>query len=94
MKRGLIALMIGSSFFGMLLLLGHLNVATPFPLVMLSPGILAGAFAPGSGFNIEGDIHPWGVFSKFIVFAVDVTIYGGLVYLYLSLRNWRRKSSK
>ena len=78
----------------MLLLLGHFNMATPFPLVVLSPGILAGAFVPDSGFNIEGDIHAWGLFSKCIVFAVDVTIYGGLVYLYFNLRSWRRKSSK
>jgi hypothetical protein len=94
MKKGLKALIIGSSFVGVLVLLGRYNVATPIPFVVLSPGILAGAFAPGSGFNIEGDIHPWGFFSTFIVFAVDVTIYGGLVYLSLNLPSWLRKSSK
>jgi len=92
--NGLAALFIGSSFVGMVMLLGHHNVATPIPLVVLSPGILAGALAPGSGFNPEGDIHPWGFFSTFIVYAVNIAIYGGLAYLLLNLARWLRKDSK
>jgi hypothetical protein len=91
--RGLAALMIGSSFVGLIVVLGHHNVATPIPFVVLSPGILAGALVPGSGFNPEGDIHRCGFFSTLVVFAVDVAIYGGLVYLFLNFLGWLRKGS-
>jgi hypothetical protein len=92
--KGLVALVIGSSFVGIVMLLGHHSVATPIPFVVLSPGIFAGALVPGSGFNPEGDMHPWGPLSTFIVYAVNIAIYGGLIYLFLSLASRLRKSSR
>ncbi len=94
MKRALAALIVGSSFVGVVFFLGHHNMATPIPFWVLLPGILAGALVPGSGFNPEGDTHPWSLVSAFTVFAVNVTIYGGFVYLLLSLIRWPRKAPK
>jgi hypothetical protein len=77
------AAILGGTFVALLELLGHHRMATPLPFWLLSPGILAGAFVPDSGFNPEGDIHPWGPVSTFVLYAVNVAIYTGLAYLVL-----------
>jgi hypothetical protein len=94
MKRTLAALFVGGAFVAAVELLGHHGVGTPIPFWVLAPGILAGAFAPDSGFNPEGDTHPWGGLSTFIVFAVNVGIYGGLVYVLLKLFGWPHRAQK
>ena len=94
MKRALAALIVGSVFVVAVLALGRHNLATPIPFWVLLPGILAGALVPTSGFNPEGDTHPWSLASKFVVFAVNAGIYSGLAYLALSLLGWPRKISK
>ena len=94
MTKALAAFIIGGAFVAVAMLLGHHNVATPIPFVVLSPGIMAGALAPDSGFSPEGDLHPWGFFSTSIVFVVDIAIYGGLVYLLLHLAGRFGKVSK
>jgi hypothetical protein len=93
-KRALAALIVGSVFVVAVLALGRHNLATPIPFWVLLPGILAGALVPGSGFNPEGDTHPWSPVSTFVVFAVNAGIYTGLAYLALSLFGWPRKISK
>jgi hypothetical protein len=86
MKRGLEALIIGSSFVGIVMLLGYRDVATPIPLVVLSPGILVVMSHSGFGFNPEGE--KWSLFSELIAFFVDVAVYGGPVYLFLNIRSY------
>jgi hypothetical protein len=58
-------------------------LATPIPFWLLLPGILTGACVPGSGFNPEGDTHPWDPLSVFVVYAVNIALYSGLAYLLL-----------
>ena len=94
MRRALVALIIGSVLVSLAFALGRHNLATPFPFWVLLPGILAGALVPGSGFNPEGDTHPWSLVSTFVVFAVNAGIYSALAYLALRLFGWRRKISK
>jgi hypothetical protein len=93
-KRASAALTVGSVFVCMILALGRHNLATPIPFWLLMPGILTGALVPGSGFNPEGDTHPWGLASTLVVFAVNVGIYSGLAYLALGLFGWPRKTPK
>jgi hypothetical protein len=92
MIKVLVALIIGSSFVGIFMLLGFHDVATPIPLVVLSPGILVVMSRSGFGFNPEGET--WSLFSQLIVFLVDVAVYGGLVYLFLNIPILFRKGSK
>jgi hypothetical protein len=94
MKQALAALIVGSVFVGVVLALGRHSLATPIPFWVLLPGILTGALAPGSGFNPEGDTHPWGLVSTLVVFAVNTGIYSGLAYLALRLFGWPREISK
>jgi hypothetical protein len=60
-------------------------MATPVPFWLLLPGIIAGAFMPGSRFNPEGDEHSRSPLSALAVYAVDVALYGGLANLPLYL---------
>ena len=78
MKRAFRALIVGGAFVCIVLLLGRLKFATPVPFVLLGPGIFAGALVPGSVFDIDGDLHPWGALSLCDVTGVDAAIYGGL----------------
>jgi len=94
MNRAWKALLLAGCLVGMAQLLGHYQVATPVPFYLLLPGIAAGAFAPDSGFNPEGDIHPWGPVSTFIVYAVNIAVYGGLAYLALYVFSWCRRTSE
>jgi hypothetical protein len=93
-KRVLLALVIGGAFVCIVEMLGHSQIATPIPFWLLSPGILVGAFGPDSGFNPEGDVHPWGPVSTTIVYAVDIGIYGGLACFILYLVHRSRRVSK
>jgi VIT1/CCC1 family predicted Fe2+/Mn2+ transporter len=91
MRRVLAALIIGAAFVCIVFYLGHHKIATPIPLLFLLPGIMAGAFVPGSGYSIEGDLHPWGIASVVVAYGTNIVIYGGLTYLCLSLIRWSRK---
>ena len=93
MKRAFVAFIVGGAFVCLVFLLGHLQFATPIPFLLLSPGIFAGACVPGSGFNPEGDLHPWGALSVCAVIGVDVGIYGGMAYLFLFLLDRLRRTS-
>jgi hypothetical protein len=73
---------IEGAFVGTLQLLDHHDMATPMPFWLLLPGLLAGAFTPGSGFNLKDD-HPWSVLSTLVVYAVNVALYGCLANLLL-----------
>jgi hypothetical protein len=44
---------------------------------LLILGIMAGAIAPDSGFNPK-DIHPWGLVSTLIVYAVNFAVKVGI----------------
>jgi hypothetical protein len=93
MNRAFKALIVGGAFVCIVGLLGRLKLATPAPFVLLSPGIFVGALVPGSGFNIEGDLHPWGALSVCVVIGVDAAIYGGIAYLSFLLVHRRRQTS-
>jgi hypothetical protein len=86
--------MIGGAFVGAMKILGHFGLATPIPFVVLSPGIMAGAIAPDSGFNPEGDIRPWGPVSVVIFYAVNIGIYSGLTYLIFHFLRRPRRASR
>lgn len=88
------AFIIGGAFVGIVEVLGDYHMATPVPFFLLLPGIAAGAFIPDSGFNPEGDVHPWGPVSKFVVYAVNIAIYSGLTWLVLFLVRWPFRASK
>jgi hypothetical protein len=79
-----LSLFIGGAFVGILQLLGHYDMATPVPFWLLLPGLVAGASTPGSGFDLKDD-GPWSILSIFVVYAVDVALYGGLANLLLYL---------
>jgi hypothetical protein len=83
MTRAWTAIVLGSAFVGIVTVLGHEHFATPIPFWLLSPGILAGACVPGSGFSPEGDMHPWSPVSVFVVYAVNIALYSPLAYLLL-----------
>lgn len=95
MRRAFTALIAGSLLVGLAVLLGRLKIATPIPFFVLLPGILTGAMVPGSGFNPEGDTHPWGLLSMIVVFAVNIMLYTSLVWLVLGLLRYgsRRASN-
>lgn len=74
-------------------LVGRSIVDTSIPVVLLLPGILAGALALDSGFNTEGDMHHWGLhLGTLILYGVNVGFYSGLAYLILKV--WFRKRQK
>jgi hypothetical protein len=82
MTRTWTAFVLGAAFVGIIEALGHYNLATPIPFWLLLPGILAGAFVPGSGFSLKED-HPWSPLSVFVVYAVNISLHSGLAYLLL-----------
>jgi hypothetical protein len=84
MNRAWKALGIGVAIVCVVMLLGRRHIATPIPFCLLSPGLLAGAATPGSGFVLKEDA-PWSPFAIFVAYAVNISIYGGLAYLVLSL---------
>lgn len=65
-------------------LLATHGLLTPIPFWLLSPGIMAGALCPDSGFNPEGDLHPWGPVSSSVTYAVDVALYWCIAYAVLT----------
>jgi hypothetical protein len=83
MTRTWTAFVLGAALVGIVEALGHYKLATPIPFLLLSPGILAGACVPGSGFNPEGDTQPWSPLSIFVVYAVNIALHSGLAYLLL-----------
>jgi hypothetical protein len=83
MKRLLIALLIGTAFVLLISVAGHVQLGTPVPFWLLSPGIFAGACVPDSHFNPEGDTQPWGPVSVVVVYVVNIAVYVGLAYLIL-----------
>jgi len=93
-KRVLPVFFIGGAFVGVVEVPGHRGVGTPIPFWLMLPGILAGALAPDSGFNPEGDIHPWGPISTLINYAVNIVIYGGLTSFFLTVLGRLRRTSK
>jgi len=85
---------VGSIFVGVVTVLGRSSMATPIPFLLLSPGILTGAFAPDSGFGPKGDTHPWGPISTVILYGVNMGLYSGLAYLIIrAIRRFRKRSS-
>jgi len=94
MTRSFAAFLLGAAFVGIVQVLGHFDQTAPVPYWLHLPGIAAGAFMPDSGFNPEGDTHPWGLISTFIVYVVDVAAYGGLAWLLLHPLRRRFLSSK
>jgi hypothetical protein len=85
MKRGAIAIVMGSAFVGVAKLLGHTLTTGPIVALLLWPGLTLGALAPDSGYSPEGDLHPWGPISQLIVYGIDIAFYAGLAYLLLGL---------
>jgi hypothetical protein len=94
MKRKIIALILGSVFVGGIEVLAKQGMATPIPFWLLLPGIAVGAIGPDSGFNPEGDIHPWGPISTAMVYAVNIGLYSLLAYIFLHLATRHRPASK
>ena len=84
MTRAWTAIVLGSAFFGIVMVLGHLQFATPIPALLLSPGFLIGWCIPDPSSNFKEDIH-----SPLVVFvgcAVNIALYSGLAYLLYPLR--------
>ena len=79
-RRTWLSLFIGGAFVGILEFLGQHNMDTPVPFWLLLPGLVAGAFTPGSGFNLKED-DPWSPLATFVVYAVNIALYGGLAIL-------------
>ena len=84
---------LGSLLVGLLNVLGRLRLATPVPYLLLFPGIIAGALAPDSGYNAEGDLHPWGPVSVGIMYLVNIGLYSGLMALLLLAGRSLRRSA-
>ncbi len=87
-RLGGISLVVGALIVGVAEWLGHSRLFTPIPFLVLAPGLFAGALAPDSGYNPEGDIHPWGIFSQLIAYGVNLGVYTVLAYLVLRLVQW------
>ena len=85
MTRAWTAIVLGSAFVGIVMVLGHLQLATPIPFWLLLPGILAGACVPGSGFNLKDDT-PWSPLSVFVFYTINIALYSGLAYQLYPLR--------
>jgi hypothetical protein len=84
MTRAWTAIVLGSAFFGIVMVLGHLQLATPIPSLLLSPGFLIGWCVPDPSSNLKEGIH-----SPLVVFvgcAVNTALYSGLAYLLLKRR--------
>jgi len=92
-NKAIKALIIGGAIVCVAGVVGRMKIATPIPFLMLLPGLFAGACVPGSGFNLKDDSHPWSALAICVVIVVDVAIYGGLVYGYLSYRDRIREGS-
>jgi len=84
MTRAWTAIVLGSAFVGIVMVLGHLQFATPIPFLLLSPGILTGACVPDPSSNLKEDIHS--PLTVFVACAVNIALYSGLVYLLLTRR--------
>jgi len=85
MKREAIAIVAGGVFVGVAKLVGHNLTTGPTVALLLWPGLTLGALAPDSGYSPEGDLHPWGLISRLIVYGVNIALYAGLAYLLLGL---------
>jgi len=85
MTRAWTAIVLGGAFVGIVMVLGHLQFATPIPFLLLSPGFLIGACVPGSGYELLSD-NPWSPLSLFVVYAVNISLYSVLAYLLYPLR--------
>ena len=84
MTRAWTAVVLGGAFVGLVMVLGHLHLATPIPFLLLSPGILTGACVPDPSSNLKEDIHS--PLTVFVVYAVNIALYSGLAYLLYPLR--------
>jgi hypothetical protein len=84
MTRAWTAIVLGSAFAGIVMVLGHHALATPIPFWLLSPGILAGACVPDASSNLKEDIHS--PLTVFVAYAVNSALYSGLAYLLLTRR--------
>ena len=82
MTRTWTAFVLGGALVGIAKVLAHFDLATPIPFLLLSPGFLAGASVPGSGFILKED-NPWSPLAVFVLFAVNISLYSGLAYLLL-----------
>jgi len=85
MSRKWIALGIGCVVGLALKLLALRGAITPVPYWMMLPGIMAGALCPDSGYNPEGDVHPWGAISTTVVYVVNLALYSVIAYGILAL---------
>jgi hypothetical protein len=86
------AFLIGAAFVGIVEVLAHYRMATPMPFWLLLPGIVAVACLPGSGFNLK-DSHPLAPVFAFLLYAVNVAVYGGLAYLMLRIGSGERANT-
>ncbi|MDP9049666.1 MAG: hypothetical protein M3O31_02945 [Acidobacteriota bacterium] len=80
MSRKWIALSVGCCVVLALKLLALRDAITPVPFWMMLPGIMAGAICSDSGFDPEGDVHPWGAISTTVMYAVNLALYSGISY--------------
>lgn len=92
MKRLWIAIGVGIALVAVLFAVGRLNIATPLPFWLLSPGIAIGIFMPDSHFDPEGGDNA-GPVSMIVMFVVNTAVYSGLIYLLLGLFA-RRKANE
>ena len=84
MTRAWTAIVLGSAFFGIVMVLGHLQLATPIPSLLLSPGFLIGWCVPDPSSNLKEGIHS--PLTVFVSCAINIALYSGLAYLLLKRR--------
>src|ERR1700738_676826 len=82
MNRRWKALIIGAAVVCFAMLLARYQVATPVPLLLLLPGMIAGACVPDSHFDLKAN-NSWGPISTIVIYSVNIGIYSGLWYLAL-----------
>jgi hypothetical protein len=81
MRRVLLALLAGAIIVAVLLWLNHARVATAQTFTLLLPGIIVACMSPDASCSPVGDVHPPGMIAMTLEAAVNVLLYGGLVYL-------------
>jgi uncharacterized membrane protein AbrB (regulator of aidB expression) len=86
------AFIIGAAFVGIVEVLAHYRMATPMPFWLLLPGIVVVACLPGSGFDLKNSYSLGPVF-VFLLYAVNVAVYGGLAYLMLRFGSAERANT-
>jgi hypothetical protein len=83
-NRAWTAVILGGAFVGIVDVLGHHQMATPMPFWLLLPGLIAAMCIQRPGFSFK-DNHPFDPVAELVLYAVNVAIYAGVVYLMLRL---------